>query len=102
LSPSDFITDDFLQVLEEHRKVCEKEGRLNEAAAARKRLKELKIINENRKREVLTNAHRDEIARLERAHVIELKELLAKWNNFIIPNFENEATLLELELKRRQ
>jgi len=26
-----YITDDFLQVLEEHRKVCEKEGKLNEA-----------------------------------------------------------------------
>lgn len=36
---SHFITDDFLQVLEEHRKVCEKEGKLNEAQAARKRLK---------------------------------------------------------------
>lgn len=28
---SHFITDDFLQVLEEHRKVCEKEGKLDEA-----------------------------------------------------------------------
>ena len=27
---SHFITDDFLQVLEEHRKVCEKEGKLDE------------------------------------------------------------------------
>ena len=36
---SHFITDDFLQVLEEHRKVCEKEGRLDEAQAARKRLR---------------------------------------------------------------
>lgn len=51
---SHFITDDFLQVLEEHRKVCEKEGKLNEALAARKRLKQLKIISENRKREQLT------------------------------------------------
>lgn len=32
----------------------------------------------------------------------EIKELLAKWNNIIIPNFENEASLLELELKKRQ
>jgi len=49
--PANFITEDFLQVLEEHRKICEKEGKLDEAAAARKRLKELKILNENRKRE---------------------------------------------------
>jgi len=39
---------------------------------------------------------------LENAHIVEIKELLAKWNNIIIPNFENEASLLELELKKRQ
>jgi hypothetical protein len=44
-------------VLEEHRKVCEKEGKLNEAQAARKRLRDLKILNENRKREMLFNNH---------------------------------------------
>ena len=59
LNPSDFITDDFLQVLDEHRKICEKEGKLNEAAAARKRLKELKIVNENRKRELLVGRHNE-------------------------------------------
>jgi hypothetical protein len=44
-------------VLEEHRKVCEKEGKLNEAQGARKRLRDLKILNENRKREMLFNNH---------------------------------------------
>ena len=28
---ADYISEDFLQVLEEHRKVCEKEGRFMEA-----------------------------------------------------------------------
>ena len=59
--PSAFITDDFLQVLDEHRKICEKEGKLDEAAAARKRLKELKIKNENRKREQLITSHQQEM-----------------------------------------
>ena len=59
--PSAFITDDFLQVLDEHRKICEKEGKLDEAAAARKRLKELKIKNENRKREQLISSHQQEM-----------------------------------------
>lgn len=99
--PANFITDDFLQVLEEHRKICEKEGKLDEAQAARKRLKELKILNENRKRETLINNHKQEMQALENAHLAEIKELLAKWNNIIIPNFENEASLLELELKKR-
>jgi len=39
---------------------------------------------------------------LETAHLQEIKELLAKWNNIILPNYENEASLLELELKKRQ
>ena len=39
---------------------------------------------------------------LENAHMLEIKELLTQWNNIILPNFENEAALLELELKKRQ
>lgn len=70
--------------------------------AARKRLKELKIVNENRKREQLIQSHQSDMRSLENAHIVEIKELLAKWNNIIIPNFENEASLLELELKKRQ
>jgi len=89
-------------VLDEHRKICEKEGKLDEAAAARKRLRELKIKNENRKRETCITSHQQEMQALENAHLAEIKELLAKWNNIIIPNFENEASLLELELKKRQ
>ena len=38
---------------------------------------------------------------LESAHKAETRELLNKWNNVIIPNFENEAALLEIELKKR-
>ena len=89
--PNTFITDDFLQVLDEHRKICEKEGKLDEAQAARKRLKELKILNENRKREQLINNHKIEMQALENAHLAEIKDLLQKWNNLILPNFENEA-----------
>jgi hypothetical protein len=38
---------------------------------------------------------------LENAHKAELKELINKWNNVIMPNFENEAALLEIEMKKR-
>ena len=46
--------------------------------------------------------HKVEMEALEKAHMQEIKELLGKWNNIILPNFENEASLLELELKKRQ
>ena len=39
---------------------------------------------------------------LEQAHKQELKEMSNRWNNLIIPNFENEIALLEMELKKRQ
>ena len=38
---------------------------------------------------------------LDNAHKSEIKELINKWNNIIIPNYENEAALLEIELKKR-
>jgi hypothetical protein len=38
---------------------------------------------------------------LEAAHKAETKELINKWNNVIIPNFENEVALIEIELKKR-
>ena len=38
---------------------------------------------------------------LENAHRAELKELQNKWNNIVLPNFENETALLEMELKKR-
>ncbi len=39
---------------------------------------------------------------LEAAHRQEVRELSNKWNNLILPNFENEVALLEMELKKRQ
>ena len=44
--PSKFISEDFLQILNEHRKNCEREGKLEQATLARKRLKELRIFEE--------------------------------------------------------
>jgi vacuolar-type H+-ATPase subunit D/Vma8 len=38
---------------------------------------------------------------LESAHKAETRELLNKWNSVIIPNIENEAALIEIELKKR-
>jgi len=82
-----------------------------EAQTARKRLKELRKLEEQRKRENLLQRHvralilnqcqQAEMKALDNAHKAEIKELINKWNNVIIPNFENEAALLEIELKKR-
>jgi len=53
-----------------------------------------------RKATIIDN-HKKELVALENAHRAELKELQNKWNNIVLPNFENETALLEMELKKR-
>lgn len=89
-------------VLDEHRKNCEREGKLDEAQQARKRLKELRILEEQKRRVDTDQKHSNEMVALEQAHKQELREMSNRWNNLIIPNFENEIALLEMELKKRQ
>jgi hypothetical protein len=45
--------------------------------------------------------HAAEMSALDNAHSAEIKELINKWNNILIPNFENEVALIEIELKKR-
>ena len=54
--PSKFISEDFLQILNEHRKNCEREGKLEQATLARKRLKELRIFEEQKRKEAEISA----------------------------------------------
>lgn len=44
-------------MLDEHRKNCEREGKLEEAQQARKRLKELRILEEQKRRVDLDQKH---------------------------------------------
>lgn len=55
--PSKFISEDFLQILNEHRKNCEREGKLQQATLARKRLKELRIFEEQKRKEETQTRH---------------------------------------------
>ena len=42
-----------------------------------------------------------ELLALDNAHKTELKEFNNKWENIIMPNFESETELLQLELRRK-
>lgn len=51
MDPSeDTAVQDFLEILEEHRKNCERQGKYVEAEIAKNRLDELKLHEENRRR----------------------------------------------------
>ena len=43
--------------MNEHRKNCEREGKLDQATLARKRLKELRIFEEEKRKEETFNRH---------------------------------------------
>ena len=52
--PEESAVADFLQILEEHRKNCERQGKYVEAEIAKNRLEELKMHEENRRKEALS------------------------------------------------
>lgn len=55
--PLRFLNEDFLMVLIKHTKDCEREGKLDQARQARKRLKELRILEENKRKADLFDKH---------------------------------------------
>jgi len=55
--PSKYISEDFLQILNEHRKNCEREGKLEQATLARRRLKELRIFEEQKRKDETFSRH---------------------------------------------
>lgn len=55
--PAKYLSEDFLSVLDEHRKNCEREGKLEQALQARKRLKELRVLGENKKKHEVFEKH---------------------------------------------
>ena len=99
--PAQYINEDFLKILNEHRKSCERDGKIELAQRARKRLKDLRIFEEKKRREQIHNRQKNELQLLEDAHNTEIKDLQSKWNNIILPQNENEAALIEMELKKK-
>ncbi len=49
----DSAVQDFLEILEEHRRNCERQGKYTEAEVARTRLEELRMHEENRRKEAM-------------------------------------------------
>eukprot|EP01035_Chromulina_nebulosa_P020284 gene20284-26331_t len=65
---------DFLEILLEHQKNCEKQGKYVEAEIAKNRAEELKLHEENRRREELRAKHIKERLGLEESHMADFKE----------------------------
>jgi len=70
---------DFLQILEEHRKNCEQQGKYAEAEVAKTRLDELKSHEANRRRESMKAQQIREKLDMEEAHMLEYQQFNSQW-----------------------
>lgn len=74
---------DFLQILDEHRKACEQQGRYVEAEIAKNRLLELRHHEEARREEALKSRQIAERLGVEEAHMVEFQEFTKLWDKKI-------------------
>ena len=72
----DTAVQDFLQILEEHRKNCERQGKYVEAEIAKNRLEELKLHEENRRREAMRSRQIAERLGVEEVHMLEFQQFI--------------------------
>lgn len=96
-------TDNFYQILESHRKSCQREGRFDEAELTRQRIIELRSHEEAIKRSQIQARHQAERASLMEAHKMEMQTLNEKWEESV-PQFEEAAkeAIMKLRDKHRQ
>mmetsp|Transcript_10924 Transcript_10924/g.19929 ORF Transcript_10924/g.19929 Transcript_10924/m.19929 type:complete len:241 (-) Transcript_10924:1601-2323(-) len=72
--------EDFLQILEEHRKNCEQQGKYVEAEVAKKRFEELKSHEANRRRDTMKAQQVKEMLGVEEAHMLEYQQFNTQWD----------------------
>ena len=81
-------SDDFFQILEIHRKSCQREGKYDEAELTRIRILELRAHEEQTKKTHLQARHKAEKSSLLEAHKLEIEKLSEAWNTEVLPRFE--------------
>eukprot|EP00605_Chrysophyceae_sp_TOSAG23-4_P001038 GSChrysophyteH1.ASY1.ANO1.1141.1 assembled CDS len=96
----DSAVQDFLEILEEHRKNCERQGKYVEAEIAKNRLDELKLHEENRRREAMRSRQIAERLGVEEAHMLEFQQFNLIWDKKM-GEYEAHAEELGLAMKER-
>eukprot|EP01038_Epipyxis_sp_PR26KG_P013065 gene13065-17514_t len=101
MDPSeDTAVQDFLEILEEHRKNCERQGKYVEAEIAKNRLDELKLHEENRRREAMRSRQIAERLGVEEAHMLEFQQFNFIWDKKM-KEYETNAEELVEAMKER-
>lgn len=90
----DTAVQDFLHILEEHRKNCERQGKYVEAEIAKNRLEELKLHEESRRREAMRSRQIAERLGVEEAHMLEFQQFNVVWDKKMAEYEEHSQQLL--------
>lgn len=99
-SNEDSAVQDFLEILEEHRKNCERQGKYVEAEIAKNRLEELKLHEENRRREAMRSRQIAERLGVEEAHMLEFQQFNMIWDKKMADYEQNAEELVEAMKER--
>ena len=91
----DSAVQDFLQILEEHRKNCERQGKYVEAEIAKNRLEELKLHEENRRKEAMRSRQIAERLGVEEAHMLEFQQFNIVWDKKMAQYEQHADELVE-------
>ena len=97
---SESAVHDFLAILEEHKKNCERAGKYVEADIAKKRLEELRQHEENRRDENLRSRQIAQRLGIEEAHMLEFQQFNSMWDR-TMKEYEDRASELLEAMRQR-
>ncbi|KRX10293.1 hypothetical protein PPERSA_09677 [Pseudocohnilembus persalinus] len=93
--------EQYVEILLDHQKTCEKTGKYIEAEMAKRRLSEIKKELEKRNKNELKFRHISEKSEIERAHVAEFNEFNQFWDEKM-REFDEDALKVEEQTIERQ
>lgn len=91
---------EYVEILEGHRKMCEKSGNYVEAEMAKNRINELKQQYESNRRNDLKGKHTNEKLAIEEAHLQEFNQFNEFWDKKMI-EFNEQAQIIEEQMITR-
>lgn len=93
---------DFLHVLEEYKKNCERQGKYIEADIAKKRLEELRLHEEDKRLNGLRSRQEAQRLGIEEAHMLEFQQFNDMWDRQMKEYDDRAAELLEAMRQRHE
>ncbi|CAM9914508.1 unnamed protein product [Phaeothamnion confervicola] len=96
----DSAVQDFLEILEEHRRNCERLGKYVEAEIAKNRLDELRLHEENRRKEAMRSRQIAERLGVEEAHMLEFQQFNIVWDKKMA-DYEVQAEDMVIAMRQK-